>query len=365
MSSADFVNGLDTCLIEKVRPQTGPDPGTWVKTWEADPAEFGPTNYATFVLTNIGVVPWDTELTGELTLKFGFKHTVNHGGPKLQPPEAEFPRMPLPDAYLHNYLLYGITQGKPYSPMSALPAMTVNVFDLDDPHPDADTKTYAIAPFDKQPITAGYTGPLFGSVAMTDPTRPDDLFSSAFCATMQDGRIGTILKVDDDELRVRIRADLCPVPITESAAGTVVDRLNAELVLPFGWRYLVDSAPQDVITPGLEVYMARYFDRVNSGFSARMSSPSVTGGGTAARPAAAGGGGGGGAQSAATGAGGGCIGTACPQSACTCDCAEFAVNGGAKLVHPGGAKLVHLTLCGTRCWGVVPVVHRRDPRCFV
>ena len=41
------------------------------------------------------------------------------------------------------------------------------------------------------------------------------------------------------------------------------------------------------------------------------------------------------------------------------------VNGGAKLVHPGGAKLVHLTLCGTRCWGVVPVVHRRDLRCFV
>ena len=40
------------------------------------------------------------------------------------------------------------------------------------------------------------------------------------------------------------------------------------------------------------------------------------------------------------------------------------VNGGAKLVHPGGAKLVHLTLCGPRCWGVVPVVHRRDPRCF-
>ena len=43
---------------------------------------------------------------------------------------------------------------------------------------------------------------------------------------------------------------------------------------------------------------------------------------------------------------------------------EVCVNGGAKLVHPGGAKLVHLTLCGTRCWGVVPVVHRRDPRCF-
>ena len=40
------------------------------------------------------------------------------------------------------------------------------------------------------------------------------------------------------------------------------------------------------------------------------------------------------------------------------------VNGGAKLVHPSGAKLVHLMLCGTRCWGVVPVVHRRDPRCF-
>ena len=44
--------------------------------------------------------------------------------------------------------------------------------------------------------------------------------------------------------------------------------------------------------------------------------------------------------------------------------AHIGVNGGAKLVHPGGAKLVRLTLCGTRCWGVVPVVHRRDPRCF-
>ena len=44
---------------------------------------------------------------------------------------------------------------------------------------------------------------------------------------------------------------------------------------------------------------------------------------------------------------------------------QIIVNGGAKLVHPGGAKLVHLTLCGMRCWGVVPVVHRRDPRCFV
>ena len=32
----------------------------------------------------------------------------------------------------------------------------------------------------------------------------------------------------------------------------------------------------------------------------------------------------------------------------------------------GGAKLVHLRLCGMRCWGGgVPVVHRRDPRCFV
>ena len=48
-----------------------------------------------------------------------------------------------------------------------------------------------------------------------------------------------------------------------------------------------------------------------------------------------------------------------------CRYAVGCVNGGAKLVHPGGAKLVHLTLCGTRCWGVVPVVHRRDPRCFV
>ena len=43
---------------------------------------------------------------------------------------------------------------------------------------------------------------------------------------------------------------------------------------------------------------------------------------------------------------------------------RLSVNGGAKLVHPGGAKPVHLTLCGTRCWGVVPVVHRRDPRGF-
>ena len=54
-----------------------------------------------------------------------------------------------------------------------------------------------------------------------------------------------------------------------------------------------------------------------------------------------------------------------PHEAVSAPVSLDGVNGGAKLVHPGGAKLVHLTLCGTRCWGVVPVVHRRDPRCFV
>ena len=54
-----------------------------------------------------------------------------------------------------------------------------------------------------------------------------------------------------------------------------------------------------------------------------------------------------------------------PERVQESDWVRILVNGGAKLVHPGGAKLVHLTLCGTRCWGVVPVVHRRDPRCFV
>ena len=53
----------------------------------------------------------------------------------------------------------------------------------------------------------------------------------------------------------------------------------------------------------------------------------------------------------------------CPERV-VMETGTLCVNGGAKLVHPGGAKLVHLTLCGTRCWGVVPVVHRRDPRCF-
>ena len=37
------------------------------------------------------------------------------------------------------------------------------------------------------------------------------------------------------------------------------------------------------------------------------------------------------------------------------------VNGGAKLVHPGGAKLVHLTLCGTRCWGGCPGSPQEGP----
>ena len=35
-----------------------------------------------------------------------------------------------------------------------------------------------------------------------------------------------------------------------------------------------------------------------------------------------------------------------------CHVGGVSVNGGAKLVHPGGAKPVHLTLCGTRCWGL-------------
>ena len=35
------------------------------------------------------------------------------------------------------------------------------------------------------------------------------------------------------------------------------------------------------------------------------------------------------------------------------------------ILCPRKSGPTHLMLCGTRCWGVVPVVHRRDPRCFV
>ena len=44
-------------------------------------------------------------------------------------------------------------------------------------------------------------------------------------------------------------------------------------------------------------------------------------------------------------------GFVCPACGHCGHCVPAGVNGGAKLVHPGGAKLVHLTLCGTRCWG--------------
>jgi hypothetical protein len=71
--------------------------------------------------------------------------------------------------------------------------------------------------------------------------------------------IGQVLVSTDDLLKVRVQTDICKVSLT--GGRQVIDRLDVTVVLPFGWRNQ-EPAPKVEITPGVDYYVTRYFQRI-------------------------------------------------------------------------------------------------------
>jgi len=182
----------------------------------------------------------------------------------------------------------------------------------------SDATGYVVATDPLKPTTFGFTGPLRGQIGRS--RRSDEaLVSSATCGDPE-APIGEVVRSDDSVLRIKIATNLCELgPRTMEACASsdgcpVVDRLVAEIVMPFGRRYFAETAGRDVVTPGME----RYVDMITRSIAVGPGGliPDLSGlmGGGGSE----GGEGSGGAGRGSVGGAGGVAGEV--QTGCDCSC---------------------------------------------
>ncbi|NNE99388.1 MAG: hypothetical protein HKN25_10255, partial [Pyrinomonadaceae bacterium] len=140
------------------------------------------------------------------------------------------------------YSIYGIK--KPAAMLQSGLGATFQTISVNDPK-----KKYSILPISASEFRFGYTGPFNGIVSNESNAL------SSVCKYQMGQPIGQITKSDDEQLRFKISTDLCKLVGTELKK---VDSISAEFIFPFGRRAFPETIPQDVITPGLELYIDEY-----------------------------------------------------------------------------------------------------------
>lgn len=144
---------------------------------------------------------------------------------------------------IDRYSFYGIKKPRPVL-QSGL-GSTFQTVSVADPK-----KKYSILPLAADEFQFGYIGPFKGVVSNETNAM------SSLCRNSAVKPIGEITKSDDEQLRFKIDADLCI--LMPNGQSVKVDSVVAEFIYPFGRRAFPETAPQDVITPGLELYIDEY-----------------------------------------------------------------------------------------------------------
>jgi hypothetical protein len=255
--------GKDTCLYEKVFVQTGPQEDR-VKTWLTEPELFTGSGEATLVLSSIAPTPSQTEVTRDVLFRVQFAKSIPGPGQEdLAPPTGQG-ASPASGAGMGagvpgtRSLLYGIRPGA--GPISMTDLSPIEVLEAG---PDgavySGKRRYTIVPLPEPTISPGYTGPLRAIVGLEDGDR---VASNGLCADAGQSPVGQVLRADEKELRLQVNAAMCEYKIGQMPPFPVTDHLRAQLILPFGWRYFAATTPRDLETPGIQIYMDRYHDRM-------------------------------------------------------------------------------------------------------
>ena len=366
--------GKDSCLEEKLYVQSGPTPTKFAKTWVLDQETFQKAGSARLIIANIAPPPTHdhpdapgpqgTVLAGGVVLRYGVARTETERGlGKLFPPKPssplgllggsfrrnpfdiqprkEFPTVAslsptvppqneLPSGDDPRQLLYGI-QKRMAMNMPDMPNMFSFVVEEDVPN----GKRYTVSPGQRYDL--GDEGPFQGVVGVDVQEGQENLISSMLCQgdDAKPGIIGQVVRSNELELRISVSTNLCKLTYQEQSipgvAGPtvvripapppypVVDHLDAVIILPFGWRYFAKTAPQDIVTAGVAIYMARYGGRME-GVPAIKAIMDQALGGTSAGSSPSGASGGIGGSLG----GGGCADPWVWTGTCSCCCAELA-----------------------------------------
>ncbi|WP_133300669.1 hypothetical protein [Seongchinamella sediminis] len=249
------------CVL-KAFSQTGPRPGSYARTWPLDTFDFAGWSGVlerTYIVSNMAAKPWTTQSYLDLELKVAVNAATVNGQPArpigpLPPPPAKTVVKPL--SKLDRKDLYGLQTEPP--PRDD----TVKGFDLvaEDAGGRTHERDYAIV-IDR--LNYGVKGPYFGHVTQVARTAVGTgVASSLHCRGAKDKPIGTVTQSNEDALRLSVNAELCLVDASTrtqcsgSGGCPVVDRVNAVVDLAFGWRQFGATAPSDIVTPGIERYIA-------------------------------------------------------------------------------------------------------------
>ena len=272
----------EKCLI-KTFVKRRADENKYVKHWEigvtVGEGQNGPDGEYYFNMSNVAPLPWQTLKIGpgQLKVRVGFCMATSGSGRLFTCPRPVGPKLGgNASAFMggdERRMRYGIDESAfglgALGDVPGMPSMTG--FEIEATSADGSVKRYTIVPSDDNP--PGYTGPLNGQVG-TDSEGMDTLVLSTFCNQDRLVLIGQVLRSDDTELKLSISTDLCEIdPILQNCCD-IVDHLEVEITMPFGWRYFHRSAPHDVVTPGMEDYITLFTDAVDS----RMDS--IFGGGS-------------------------------------------------------------------------------------
>ena len=305
---------LWTCMHEKPFLTSGSQPLIYTKRWSETGILFNGDGHRLVAISNVARNARDTRAFTDrdpLVVRVGIAESKARDGKHYDPPFSAFKGSPgMGMARFDSESKYGITK----APTPA--AMLLN-FGLP---VKGSEEQYGLSWLGKLPAL-GYRGPFKGTITAPQKRGVLSVVSSMICKRHQNGEIGRMLRFDRDHLWIDIDADLCELKVPPPANGDfpVVDHVRASLRLPFGWQYDPASAPADIVTPGMQVFIDRYNKRlpmVLSGAwqnSAGASDPEPDG---ANRPAAP--------DGSQVGAGGLSSGSVLHGDPCTCSCEELA-----------------------------------------
>lgn len=279
--------GEPRCIL-KVQ-QLKSSEGRWARDWNDGPVQPGDDTTRLYVLSNVQKnEPWYTPIIEDLTFRVGLPVTETASGETGGPPdgtalkedekmkalaeksaagaeistaeamEAASEMMQQVMSGMTDEALYGATGG------IGLPIAAVELASFSFALPDGRRVTLQPMPNEDGSQNAfGDTGPLLG--ALTLESSPSRIDSSTLCESNR-ARVGSITESTEDRLVIRIAADICRMdtarPMACADGCPQVDRVDATIKLPAGWRYYSSSAPEPVVTEGIRDYIRRFDDVV-------------------------------------------------------------------------------------------------------
>jgi len=253
------------CVL-KAFSQTGPSTGKYARTWPSEMIDFGESSGKSaeriYILSNVAVKPWKSSAVTDHTFKVAVSNSTFNGKPAEPAEQLAVPRKnqmtPNPMKPIGKEELYGL-QTNPPVPEPPIKGLSLNTYT---PNRSKGVKAkaggYAVS---INNLEYGKTGPVTGLVAKAkeDPGSRHIPPSTLFCKDFGARPIGDVIQSDENALRISVDADLCRAPSPGQLCGDngcpVVDHLTAEVSIGFGWRSFSQTAPTDIRTPGVQLYI--------------------------------------------------------------------------------------------------------------